>query len=375
MEKNKSFYITVDGLLCFLLILLLFFFMCFNTWNLDYDAYETLFNGTTSWIKGVEFLYYFIQRFFSNIGFSFFWFRFLILSAALCGMVVFGRRALGYNSFLFYVFYFAFPFILDTIEIRNFCGMVLALNGLLFLRRNNWKGVSLFLLFTVLAVGFQTMFVAFLPIGLLYYLRKKKHFFFIEILIGVLATVISLSSSASLFLVKSVFNLYASVVGGDGREMYVNGITTNAGIFVFIFKCWFSAFISFCECNMCKSLLSSVERTPDPKSVHELQQISSLASILFVTNLYLLLFLPLLRVSGQFGRMLQDISPLMHVVFISMINQTKKTRDCALIESRKTISVLYPAYCVFLFVSVILYPNINSIFSPLFTNNILWSSL
>lgn len=130
--KNRDIQ-NVGGIFLFFTMVII---MGFNYANADINNYEYMYNAVdsffdadldvtnlSSWLYYFgnirNFGYFYINLFFSNLGFSFSEFRF-ISSAFLLAMIFIQVKKLTPNYGLVMLFYFIYPFFFDTIQTRNF---------------------------------------------------------------------------------------------------------------------------------------------------------------------------------------------------------------------------------------------------------------
>lgn len=141
--------------------ILLWCLFAFNTENNDYGNYLALYNYTSlgGTDVGIENGYNILMRLCSLMGLSFQGFR--CIYAAICLMLVmnFIRRCATSYTYVF-ILYSIFPFILNTIQIRNYMAIGIMLNAIVFLYKGLNEGkikrtIFWFVFFVALAAQFH----------------------------------------------------------------------------------------------------------------------------------------------------------------------------------------------------------------------------
>lgn len=354
VEKSSKGLLTLDRLFDLLILIFFIVIVGLNTDNLDYINYQNNYERL-NWMKGTEYLFYAFQQLFRYFGCSFQQFKFFIALFSFILLHIFVKRT-KCNSRFFYLLYILYPFFLDTVEIRFFLGMTIWLNGVVFLIKGNRGSRLLYVVFTLCALLCQSTFFVFLPLVL--FPRKKNVTLFVMIFLAIASvslTLMTFSSSLSIGITNFLFDIYERIFGFDVRFSYTEEIYTNNGYFLFLFE------------NIIVLVIMLYFYLLRSSSDNCINYKFDCAKFSVILCLYLLCFMPLFRINGQFTRIVQAAMPFFHASFLlslpSKRNVTKTTQF---------FKLFYISYVLFLFFYVLAAKHFQDIIVKLFENNVLW---
>lgn len=145
--------------LFFLLLLIAWIFLGFNTNNADYGNYENAYNSFANGASNnyFEIGFYLLMRLCIILRLSYQGFLLFISAITL---FIFSRsiKYLTNNRLLAFAFYFVYPFAFDIVQYRNFLGFAFVLYGIHYLLKpdKTIKNIILYLFFVLLGSSIHT---------------------------------------------------------------------------------------------------------------------------------------------------------------------------------------------------------------------------
>lgn len=276
--------------------------MAGNIFNLDYNGYKYFYNNA---IDYGEVLYQNLTQIFYSLGFSYQEFKSISSVLFLLWLAYLLYEMAPKNvRLLTMCLYVVFPFFYDVIVVRNFMGSVLLLQGIYYLVSNHKHRVLLFLLFVLLACGFHSIFVLYIPFALIPSIignRKIQiclHFFII--VMAILA-----ATDSALPIVIYILS-YVDFIKIARFMLYINN-RADWGILLFLFftlipVLFMSPYYRFSRknnyicvsCTQCSSNQNHIV-------------INRFISYIYYANMILLLYLPLIVLQSNFGRIFANM--------------------------------------------------------------------
>ena len=349
--------ITYKGLNAFLLWIILFILVAYNTNNLDYSAYYSNYNNL-NWVKGSEYLYFALEFVFKSLDFSFTQFKIVI---ALLSYILLAKFANTFakNSPVFYVLYFIYPFFLDSVEIRHFLGLGIWLNGVSCLLESKHFPRIKYIASIILAAGIQSMYLIFFPLVLCFEvrIRERKNIKYLLLTSSLLSILLVFLPSVTLSIISRSFALFSAFLGNDSRNEYYNAVHTNLGFLVFLAESLFSFFIFWMMYN--DQIYVGLQKHED-----------RLFEFSYVVSIFLIILSPLYRINGQFMRITQASVVLFHVTVIMYMRRAQYSPG----RYKKLIPFCYFIYILMLFFVSIGYTHFDDIIINIFQNNSLWTT-
>lgn len=221
--KNRIIQ-NIGGIFLFLTMILI---MGLGYINADIDAYETVYNqidflfssdldvtSFSSWgyffstVRNFGFLY--INKLFSNLGLTFFEFRFII-SILLLGCIFFLVKKLTPNYGMVILLYCIYPFFWDVIQNKNFYVEVIMLYAIYVYSQRKWAHNFKYSVITFFAATFHNIAFIYFPFIIL---KKFQRFTLIKVLtIGIVIT----------------FPLFISIIKGKGQSLilFLSGLNNS----------------------------------------------------------------------------------------------------------------------------------------------------
>lgn len=206
----------------YFIILLMFFLFIGNYYNSDYNNYLRFFERISQGLMEKEFLYTEIIKIFNYLGMDY---RKMLI---FYGVIIFYFiikivKRYSVNQSFVYLLYFIYPFIYDTIQIRNFIVMVILSFSIRYIIE---KKLCKYIFCIFIASGFHKVAYIYILFYLVNYLNKKK-----ILLIGIVVNIIG--------IIIYLTNLLPILLKGKMQEVNINFyfIDNNAryGWIIYIF--------------------------------------------------------------------------------------------------------------------------------------------
>ena len=289
------------------MIVMILFVLCMNIlmagniFNLDYNGYEYFYNNA---IDYGEILYQNLTQIFYSFGFSYQEFKSISSVLFLLWLAYLLYKMAPKNvRLLTMCLYVVFPFFYDVIVVRNFMGSVLLLQGIYYLVSNHKHRVLLFLLFVLLACGFHSIFVLYIPFALIPSIISNRkiriclHFFII--VMAILA-----ATDGALPIVIYILS-YVDFMKIARFMLYINN-RSDWGILFFLF---FALMPILLMSPYYRFLMKSNHICVDCTQ-YNLEQnhvIINFISYIYYANMILLLYLPIIVLQSNFGRIFANM--------------------------------------------------------------------
>lgn len=297
--------------------------MAGNIFNLDYAGYEYFYNNA---IDYGETLYQNLTRIFYTLGFSYQEFKSISSVVFLLWLACLIKKMTPKNiRWLTMCLYIIFPFFYDVIIVRNFMGSVFLMQGIYYLISDRKHRILLFLLFTLLACGFHSLFILYIPFVfiplVINNLRVRRCLYVLIIAMAILAATDGILPVIIYVLPHIEFMKIARFM------LYVNN-RADWGILLFLFFAVLPALLMYPYykfmkrfCGICTSNIESMRNKY--KNIKKYRFIS----YIYYANLILLLYLPIIILQSNFGRIFANMSiPNSIVLLTAAFNQRYKYR-------------------------------------------------
>lgn len=353
--QKRQFVLTM----CFGLFLWSLY--AFSSDNADYLIHQTRFYNYRELASQTELIYSFLMRVFNSVGLDYRAFLVcdgLFVCWAYCHFI---RRNANYSNFVL-ALYLIYPFCMDVTMVRYTLAFAVVLYGLDSL----WKDFRVKKYLICVFLGF--LIHSSMILTLLFLLPR----FFKEAVLKriVLLGVLGLFAGGSLVKVflnvvakVSFFNLgeKTSIVLTSSLMRYDADVYFRYGtkIFMAFLIMWFV----FRQINKFLNTIQNVLLDSDRVKV-------SMISFASKLNLVVLLIVPLVMFSADVFRVQLSLSVVFYVAVANYLELKKKYQPC---KNSIFVQIGTVAYAVFnLYMWVLGGPNVNSVWRPLFFNNVLW---
>lgn len=344
VNSNLWFYI-------FIIVLMIVLFGGNND-NLDYHAYSTMFYGRKSDYSSTEFLYYGLMHIFSKMGTSYEVFNLFLIALALIILSIAAYSYIGF-SIEFAFLYFLWPAFIDWLQIRNMVAMSFITLALAVLGREEGKKKYLgYIILIIIAMGFHTGALAYLPIVFVYGMRinsRQKNIFMA--LCAAAAIAISIPSSG----VNIVINILYKIFGAN--DFRVNAYSSNMVRIGFLMN-WMIQIALYIFAVKAEELYN---RYSDDGLVYE-----KYFSLISRTMLYMFIFFPIYRLNTNFLRLTRNLIPSFHIIFVLLNGCYIKSAKNSFYKEILSYDICYIAFIVAVMVVQLLIPHYIDLIIPLF---------
>lgn len=315
--KNKYCVFTVT-LSCYCILL-----MSGNTFNADYKGYEYFYNYA---IDYGELLYQNLTRIFYTLGFSYQEFKSISSIIFILWLTYLIYKMAPKNiRWLTMCLYIIFPFFYDVIVVRNFMGSVFLLQGICYLVSNRKHSVLLFLLFTLLACGFHSIFVIYIPFAFIPAIVRNLKMQVSLYLFIIVAAILAVTDSMLPIIIYIL-----SYLGSMKIARFIFYINNRAdwGVLLFLF-------FAFAPVLLIHPYYKFIKRRHRIQiaSLHSdcneyiTKQKNLLITYVYYANFILLLYLPIIVLQSNFGRICTNICiPNSIVLLIAAFDRSYKYR-------------------------------------------------
>lgn len=327
----------------FFLFFIMWLLFALNTNNADYKSYELMYQGYSisndiGFNKIIElFNYYSLSH---RI--------FLMLVSFIClSSIVSIIRLYTDNIACVMGLYFIFPFLLDVTQIRNCISMVIVLYGMKYLIIEKKQSILKYVCCILIA---STVHIT--------------SIFYLLLLLSKLESTIKLSilifSTSIVLALTSLTNILPRIASLAGVDKFV---------FWFLSRAEFGFFIPMFIQSIGFLLIYLVYS--NEKKCFEIDIVRDVISIdrncFFKVNIVLFLLFPLYIYNGTFFRLYRNILVVNYCYFASNIILLKTS------VFGYFIKCLYFLYVLFLFYYFIINTNFNTVFLPIFNQNIMFN--
>lgn len=341
IKKRKS------KILIFAFIVLLLILMGGNTKNPDYYSYEILYYNYGN-VVSADFGYRILCAIFRNLGINYEGFRIII---SLIGFYLINITIKKYsaNKIFVYLLYAIYPFLLDVVQIRNFLMTSIVIYAMSYLVKKSGKSTIKYILFILIASSIHITALVYLPIALILYLDKNiffKLFIFYIIIIGILA---GINKDILEIIANKIIN---ALDLDDSRFIMYSSIKTQYGYLLY----WSLQFLTYAIIKSSKSICNKNKLVDEHKN--------KFVDLVYVINLYLLIFLPFYVFEITYHRFARNMMILNYIVY---------TITYQSIVNNKYKKLIYLSFIILLvlmhFALDIFIPQFDNIIKPIFEFN------
>ncbi len=351
-QKKKPIATTI-------IFVMLIVVMAANTKNPDFWVYERWYE--TNNFATNDFLYHWVSEFFYNIGASYGTFRLLYGLGGLLLIHSTLKRVYG-DSVYFYFLYFLYPFMMDVVQARNFIAMSIFISAVPFIISKRKFGWLKFLLITLVASGFQALFLLFLPLAFIMMIKEHKLFKYAMIAGVLLITAVSIFYPSSL-------NGAVDWITNNFSEYDVRVTTYMSVNFGFVLQLVF-VFLNFVVLLISRHIVmgnAGKQAVPLEKIQGADMQIR-FVELMYWINVFVFLYSPLIVVNSGFSRIFRNIMPLNYMACLCTANFIRPV-DAKLNYNKIFYYLAMAGYALFSFVLRVYSDNYGTILVPLFEQN------
>lgn len=333
------------------------------TSTFDYENYANHYSGEYSYLK-LDPGFAFLQSSFSGLGVSYDNFRLAIIAAFVLTITIYGYKFAGRYVILIDILYLIFPFAFNLVNIRNTVACILIFIGFF---SNIQIGGKKGLIYMIVCICSAALFHLSSLIYLFYVyieirqnfsvntIRRKRY----ELLTMVICfTSLLLLSSKSVFsiLVNTLLGIVSIVSPLVGKRMSYFNYSTRLGWIIFSL-CHIGFTLSIARVR--KEYYRKIKRQQceiDIKTQHLLE-------IVYLGNIFMFAFFPLLRMSTELYRIYRGIAAIEYITYFTT-RRRLNIRKWTL--TRGDILLLITVMLNFI---VQIYPYYGTIFITMFTMN------
>lgn len=171
MGKNRNGMLTILSVIAIFIVM--WIYSGWNTYNTDLQNYETYYNlyGSSEVdIKTLDFGFYGLMSIICKSGLSFYNAR-IILYGLLLGILCFLTYKRSRKPIVVLLIFFAYHFVRDVVEMRNFFAFILLFLIIPYIGRNDKKSKIKLLIGLIAAASFHISYVSFF---FLFFVSSKK---------------------------------------------------------------------------------------------------------------------------------------------------------------------------------------------------------
>jgi hypothetical protein len=323
LKKNKN------SIFLFLLIIFLVTIMGGNSNNPDYDNYEIYYYNYGN-VFAPDIGFRFVNIFFRTLGFSYNLYR-LMVSILGFYFIYLAARKYAYNSFLVFILFAIYPFLLDVVQIRNFLMYSIVAYAIIFLEEKKYLK---YFFWIVIASSIHVSAIIYLPIVIFSNLKKNiflKAYLLFFIIIGIF---IGLNRDLLESITTTIFNFLLQF--GNRFESY-SSIKTRFGYLLY----WLIHLSIFLVLRWSKKIVFSDTFLISKKNKNYVQLVYNL-------NLYVMLFLPLYVLEITYFRFTRNILFLNYIVFSLAFSSIKNNLSKKILF----ITIVFVLSFVYFYVSI-----------------------
>lgn len=336
-----SNYKKKSKLLIFLLFINMWFLFAFNTNNADYEQYKLMYQGYNAsndvgFMKIIELFNYY------NLSYQ----DFLIFVSFICLFCIIKIIQL-YTKNVAYVMglYFIFPFLIDVTQIRNFISMVIVLFGMKYLLIKENKSIVKYICCVLLASTVHISSLFYFTFLLSQLKSIKKLFIFI------LFTCVGL-------MLMSFTDILPTIASFTDIDKFIYWFSTRAKLGFLI-----PIFIQLCGLLLIYCIYLNKKKYIKNDYIDVKTRMNTISFLKI--NIILLLIVPLYIYNGTFFRLYRNML-IINYCFVAN-NITLSRASCY----SNILKYLYLFYVILLFYYFIINRNFNTVFLPIFNNNIM----
>lgn len=343
---RKDFYKNIPVVLLFLAI---FIFVSGNSDNPDMFATQYYYNNGV--IAADAVFPSLLQKLSFSIGLNVFEYRILCYAIGFF-FIIQGLKNCNINPASFWIMYAVYPMMMDAVQTDNFIAMGVLFYALTYYYGDSRKEKIRAAIWMIIAVGFHTAFIAYIPFLIASGLFKKRN---IRIMI---AFVVISSILATIFrnrIISLITVLLTVFMKGDIR---VASYFSDTGHWGFLLFWCIHLMLILATFNAYKYTL-----------VYQDDHKNRIVDVTYRMLVYAVLFFPLYAINSNFFRLSRDLLPLViaSVLQKPAISENQKKR-------RRNMVLLVFILSTLLILEVLL-SNYDSIFIPFFSKNyIIWGN-
>lgn len=349
-----------------LLFVFLWLLFGWSSGNADSGVYISRFDNYNSLANETEKLFTKLLELVHEIGGTY---QTFLIIVATVGLAIIAYIIYKYSENFTFVaaLYFLFPFVMDVTQIRNYTAFVIVIYGFKYLISNDKNSDLKYLICIAVAANFHFSTIVFAI------MLVPKHF---SIQKTIFVTVICI---IVLFLVPSMFiaiQKYSGVLFNSIKVEKVLDVATNRYTINTIYKTWFRVIVFFCSFLIMyyfilKPRLIYLKEIELKKVRIGLEERKKIIELVAKMNIVMLMILPLITISVDFYRLQQALSIFNYIAFSQYFIPIKRnvmTKGNILVSTLCIIIAFINLYLLVLNNS-----NYNTVFRPVFENNLLFN--
>ena len=347
--------------LAFAFLSFLWLLYAFSSGNADFGIHLTKFENYRDFSSQTELIYSALMWLFNSLGLNYRGFLIFDSLFVCAAYYYFVKRNTNYSNFVL-ALYFIYPFCMDVTMVRYTLAFSVVLYGL----ESLWKkdSVRKFIVCVVVAFLIHSSMVLMLLLLLPYYFNNgtiKR-----VTLFGVLGLLVGGSALKRFFEIVSGISLFnigtkSSIVLKSSMIKYDSDVWLRYG-----FKFLLLACIMFFVFSQISKFIKNISSVLDRDDIVKVKMIEFAMRL----NIASLLVIPLIMFSADVFRFQLSISIVFYVAVANYLELKRKFKP-----TRNNMFVLW---CVVVYALLGLYmwvlngPNIDSVWKPLFNNNVLF---
>lgn len=327
----------------------LFYFLVAFMWvlfwgnydNADYSNYKNLYqyveNSGTGYVTS-QIGFVLMMKFAAKLGLEYYQFLMVI---SFVGLYLITQTVNKYASKpqLVYLLYFIHPFLLDVVQVKQFLAMSIIIFCYKYLEGDGIRNNTKYILGVLIAYSIHPISILFLP---LLFVKKIKINGIYLLVYLVLIIAIPLAYTNVFLTIGSIF------VDVKRIEIYFLN-RARFGFFIqFFVQGAIFLFIYYSKCILKRR-----------------KESDTMVDLIYRSNLYLIILFPLYIINGTFERGFRMIMILNYIVFSKLYSTSNKNEKVMLL-----ISILVFVVALFLYYNLI--PYRDTVFFPIFENNLLF---
>lgn len=290
------------------------------------------------------------------VGLTYIQFRILFF---VCGLLLiwFAVSQVEKNIYLFFVVYFIYTMIIDSAQIKNFMAMAFVTVAITYLANPSLKNSVKYVLFILLAAGFQITAYAYLPLVVFCNAAIKRKYRALACLPVLVFAIVFSNRWTSRYLANVLLTtLKGELLERSGRFI-ANSV--NNGYLVYFLATIVIIYIT-------AKLKKQIE-----KNEYSSEWEKSFANVVYLCSIYSLMFIPLYFYAQDFSRLLRNFTIVNHMLFFLSIRCGKRgerTGKRYVVKKTALVNGLYIAYLIYMFYwDIAVY--METVVEPFFTGN------
>jgi hypothetical protein len=348
------------------LISILFLWILFgwSSGNADSATYLSRFENYNSLSNETEKIFTKLMEFVHKIGGSY---QMFLIIVSMVGLIVIAYITYKFSDNFSFILalYFIFPFVMDVTQIRNYTAFVVLIYGFRYLFCDEKLSGLKYCICVIIATGCHFSAIVFLIMLVPKYFDTKKTILFTIVCVIILFSILLLSD----FIIK-----YASLFINPIKVQKVLEVAQNRYNMRTVYKTWIRIFIFFGTFFYMSYILRCKFKkinNDDLKNCRiNLNQRKLIVELVSKMNIIILIIIPLIIISVDFYRLQQVVSIFNYIAYTQYFIPIKK-------RTTTKGNILVSAICIiiaFLNLYLLVLSNINfqTVFRPIFENNLLF---